>query len=288
MAALGCTAFHRDGTNDEHDGKEEQGKEERFRPGALYEENKEEEEARTAAIDLHPGPMVSAPSSSSETTKMVIAPSAERLWRLPFGQRIYDSDCGSDPAPECDSEDEYEQDEDQIIDRNPVDCLSEEFLCSYAMLRDDILSQFARLEKANLTKFENKTHDAKVRLHHALVPLHTLEKTITALQAKVPSLEQLRVLQTADRKDIRQRVDDLQRKNLKLETTAKTLMVEVQKVKEERELAAATQAVTPPTTPRKTVAIQPAPPKTPTREVTPLAQQVSKRNMAKRKEPIRK
>jgi hypothetical protein len=52
--------------------------------------NKEEEEARTATMDLHPGATVSAPSSaSSDTTKTVIAPSAEALQRLPFGDRKY-------------------------------------------------------------------------------------------------------------------------------------------------------------------------------------------------------
>jgi len=60
--------------------------------------------------------------------------------------------------------------------------------------------------------------------------------------------------------------------------------VEKKKAEEERRAVAATQVVTPPTTPRKEITIRPAPPKTPARVVTPLAQQVLKRNMAKRKE----
>ncbi|KAF8533550.1 hypothetical protein BDD12DRAFT_898574 [Trichophaea hybrida] len=160
------------------------GKKNASAPALFTKKHKEEEEARTAGMDLHLGPTVSAPSSTSETTKTVIAPSAEGLRRLPFGERKYDSDCGSDPAPEWESEDEYEEDNDEIVDRNLVDCLQEV------------------LEKANLTKFENERHNAKVRLHNVLVPLHTLEKTVTALEAKVSSLEQLRMLQTADRKDL--------------------------------------------------------------------------------------
>ncbi|KAF8541831.1 hypothetical protein BDD12DRAFT_877730 [Trichophaea hybrida] len=235
----------RDVTNDAHDGKQAQGKEERFRPGAIYQKNNEEEDARTAAMDLHLGPMVSVLTSSSEMTKTVIASPAKGLQKLCLGERQHDCNCGSDPAPDSESEDKYGHDENEIIDRNPVDCQREQHLCFCKMLRDDILSQFARLEKANLIEFKNERHDAKVRLYNALLPLHTLEKIVTALKAKVSSLEQLRGLQTVDRKDLRERVDNLQRKYLKLETTGKTLIVEVQKAKEGRELAAATQAEAP-------------------------------------------
>jgi hypothetical protein len=74
---------------------------------------REEEEARTATRDSRPGSTVSVSSSSShKTTQAVIAPSApcerEGLRRLHFGERRYDINCGSDSAPEWQSEDEDE------------------------------------------------------------------------------------------------------------------------------------------------------------------------------------
>ncbi|KAF8526773.1 hypothetical protein BDD12DRAFT_811029 [Trichophaea hybrida] len=66
--------------------------------------DREEEEARIAAMDLHPGSTVSASSSSSKILQSVIALPApyerEGLRRLPLEERPYDSDCGSDSAPE--------------------------------------------------------------------------------------------------------------------------------------------------------------------------------------------
>ncbi|KAF8536372.1 hypothetical protein BDD12DRAFT_890324 [Trichophaea hybrida] len=62
------------------------------------------------------------------------------------------------------------------------------------------------------------------------------------------------------------------------------LFVDGENAEEERKLVAAIQIVTPPTTPRKEVTIRLAPPKTLLRVATPLAQEVLKRNLAKRKE----
>jgi hypothetical protein len=87
----------------------------------------------------------------------------------------------------------------------------------------------------------------------------------------------------AENETLRAQVKKLESENRELKTSVDELLVERKKMKEEK-AAAATQVVTPPTTPRKDIAIRPAPPKTPVRVVTPLAQQVFKRNMAKRKE----
>jgi hypothetical protein len=72
--------------------------------------------------------------------------------------------------------------------------------------------------------------------------------------------------------------------NQELKTIVNELLVEGKKAKEEQKAAAATQVVTPPTTPWKKVSIRSAPPKAPVRVATPLAKQVLKRNMDKRKE----
>ncbi|KAF8537068.1 hypothetical protein BDD12DRAFT_888563 [Trichophaea hybrida] len=102
--------------------------------------------------------------------------------------------------------------------------------------------------------------------------------TAATLEANVASLERLREVQTADAKYLRRRVDDLEGKNQKFKTTVEMLLVEAKKAKEEKKLATTPQVVTPPTTPKKDVTIRPVPSKTPTQVVTPLAQQVLKRN----------
>ncbi|KAF8544983.1 hypothetical protein BDD12DRAFT_872110 [Trichophaea hybrida] len=62
----------------------------------------DEEEARIAAKDSHPEPTV--PPSSSSWDKKSATVSRRRL---PFGERLYDCDCGSDgDAPEWQSDDD--------------------------------------------------------------------------------------------------------------------------------------------------------------------------------------
>ncbi|KAF8540314.1 hypothetical protein BDD12DRAFT_880708 [Trichophaea hybrida] len=238
-------------------------------------------------------PLFRASSSSVTPSATVIAPT-QGLRRLPFGERQYDSDCGSE-APEWQSDDDSEQldhehdDDDNDID--PVQCLREEYLAGLIMLREEILTRFTDVEGSTETKFTNTKTYCAVIVPNTLVPINKdksiQDASITGLEAKVATLERLRAAQTTDMKNLRQRVDYLEGKNRKLETTVETLLVEVQKVEEGRKLAAATQVVTPPTTPGKEVTFRPVPPKTPSRATTPLAQQVLKRNMAKRKERSR-
>ncbi|KAF8534998.1 hypothetical protein BDD12DRAFT_894406 [Trichophaea hybrida] len=91
------------------------------------------------------------------------------------------------------SEDEDEDNSDEV---NPVDCLRKEHLCSFDVLRDEILSRFTELERANAKKFENERHVAKVSLHNALVETNVRttsnDQAVATLESKVASLERLR------------------------------------------------------------------------------------------------
>ncbi|KAF8537273.1 hypothetical protein BDD12DRAFT_807083 [Trichophaea hybrida] len=133
------------------------------------------------------------PATVTERTATPEGYATQGQRRLPFGQRKYDSDCGSDSVPEWQSEDEDEDNSDEV---NPVDCLRKEHLCSFDVLRDEILSRFTELERANAKKFENERHVAKVSLHNALVETNVRttsnDQAVATLESKVASLERLR------------------------------------------------------------------------------------------------
>ncbi|KAF8538105.1 hypothetical protein BDD12DRAFT_806402 [Trichophaea hybrida] len=56
-----------------------------------------------------------------------------------------EGDCGSDSVPEWQPEDQ-DEDVDDSDEVNPVDCLREEYLCSFNVLPDEILLRFSELE----------------------------------------------------------------------------------------------------------------------------------------------
>ncbi|KAF8522064.1 hypothetical protein BDD12DRAFT_904839 [Trichophaea hybrida] len=247
----------------------------------------EGEGSRTAARDgLHPGSTVPASSSSAPPK-----PATVSRRHLHFGERLYDSDCGSENDAPCGQSD----DDVDSNDFGSVCSDNEHFHADKKDMKMDPVGVITEYVEETLQQAKNCFEDSLLAMHNdTLSQLATqasdsrknhneLFARAAALEAKVASLERLRAAQTADAKDLRQRVDNQEGRNRKLKTTVETLLVEVKKAKE-KELEAATQVVTPPTTPRKDVAIRPAPPKTPSRAVTPLAQQVYKRNMAKRKE----
>ncbi|KAF8535456.1 hypothetical protein BDD12DRAFT_892944 [Trichophaea hybrida] len=222
--------------------------------------NREEDEARTDTRDSHPGSTVSASSSSK--------PATVSRRRLPFGQRLYESDCGSDDdAPEGQSDDDI--------------CIND---------HDGVLYDYNEHFHADESEEDDdETVDRNPSIAYGssiYAPSQCYKKTffLGLLQLKKTTRQSSQTSSSMRKKDLCQRVDVLEGKNRKLETTVATLMAEVKKTKEEKELAVATQVVTLPTTPRKDVAIRPVPSKTPTWVVTPLAQRVLKRNMAKRKE----
>ncbi|KAF8533263.1 hypothetical protein BDD12DRAFT_899808 [Trichophaea hybrida] len=249
--------------------KKNKGKKNASAPAPPTKKIVEGEGSRTAARDgLHPGSTVPASSSSAPPKPATVSRRG-----LPFGERLYDSDCGSDNDAPCGQSD----DDVDSNDFGSVCSDNEHFHADENDMKMDpvgVITEYVEetLQQAkNFFERQSKNHDE-------------LSARAATLEAKVASWERLRVAQTADAKDLRQRVDDLEGRNRMLETTVETQLVEVKKAKQEKELAAATQVVTPPTTPRKDVAIRPASPKTPSRAATPLAQQVLKRNMAKRKE----
>jgi hypothetical protein len=211
--------------------------------------DKEEEEARIAARDLHPGSTVSASSPSKLIQTEIATPASyerEGLRRLPFGERRYNRNCGSDSAPVWESEHEddndHEDDGDMVYNLDPVNFLGEEYLCSFSMLQVKVNSRFAELERVNKNKFQNERHNAKVDLHNAFVHVHTLQK----------------------------QVDNLVSENQKLKATVKELTTGLESEREERTAAATVHVVTPPTTPTKEITIRPTSPRAPTRVVTQL------------------
>ncbi|KAF8533012.1 hypothetical protein BDD12DRAFT_900732 [Trichophaea hybrida] len=125
----------------------------------------------------------SPPREADSSSVASILKPATGQQRLPFGERKYHSDCGSDSVPEWQSEDEDDDHSDEV---NPVHCLWEEYLCSF--------------------DFENKTHVAKVSLHNVIVEANggmtSNDKAVATLEAKVASLERRTAVQTADATDL--------------------------------------------------------------------------------------
>ncbi|KAF8537126.1 hypothetical protein BDD12DRAFT_888503 [Trichophaea hybrida] len=250
----------------------------------------EEVEVRIAAKEAqHPEPTVPSSSSSSKTATV-----SRR--RLPFGERLYESDCGTDnDAPEGQSDDDicindydgsvlYDDNEHFHADKSdmkidPLGVITEYveetlqqaksfFEDSILKLRNDTLSQLA--ERAT----KDEAYEKRIN------------RWLSDMNSRVHKLEHVLEENHAENETLRAQVKKLESENRELKTSVDELLVEGKKRKEEK-AAAATQVVTPPTTPRKDIAIPPAPPKTPVRVVTPLAQQVLKQNMAKRKERSR-
>ncbi|KAF8533224.1 hypothetical protein BDD12DRAFT_899886 [Trichophaea hybrida] len=154
---------------------------------------------------------------------------------------------------DCDSEQEW-QSESEFYDHETDDDEGTVAFSYIEALRGEFKCSLHKLESEMLAKI-------------AIIPSKIWEfqrqtdKTINEMEMKLRSSEQILTKNASD-------ITILRAKN----------------TKEEQKVAAATQVVTPPTTPRKEISIRQAPPKAPTRVVTPLAQQVLKRNMAKRKE----
>ncbi|KAF8531071.1 hypothetical protein BDD12DRAFT_903410 [Trichophaea hybrida] len=127
--------------------------------------------------------------------------------RLAFGERKYVTDCGSElsePAqPESDNDYDYEEDKED----DGLKALATDPFTQIQMLREE---------------FE--------------CSLFTVQTELLAKIAIVPSKIK-EAAQTVDAKDLRRRVDDLEGKNRKLETTVETLLVEAKKAKEEKKLA---------------------------------------------------
>jgi hypothetical protein len=76
--------------------------------------SREKAETETVAKDSHPAPSVFSSAAFLKPTTMIERPTQGQR-RLPFGERKYDSDCGSElsePAlPESDNDYDYEEDE---------------------------------------------------------------------------------------------------------------------------------------------------------------------------------
>ncbi|KAF8538747.1 hypothetical protein BDD12DRAFT_884280 [Trichophaea hybrida] len=208
----------------------------------------EEEEARIAAKHSHPEPTVSPSSSSLDKKPATVSPR-----RLPF-------------------EDGFQSREAIMSDMDGYNYQVHEM----QMIKDDVESTLKKLQNDILSQLAVQASDSGKYYDEFFARVATLE-------TKDVTLERLREAQMADAKNLRQWVDDLEGKNRKLETVVKKLLVDGKKAEEERKLAVVTQVVTPPTTPQKEITIRPAPPKTLLRVATSLAQQVLKRNLAKRK-----
>ncbi|KAF8542429.1 hypothetical protein BDD12DRAFT_876467 [Trichophaea hybrida] len=245
---------------------------------SFFAPSREKAETETVAKDSYPVPSASFSAASPKpatVTERPVTPegyATQGQQRLAFGERKYDSDDGS-ALSEPKSEYEYNSDDFMEGDSIPTDAFS--------------------LVQALREEFETSLHSVEAKL---LAKLDVIprkvgesqrqnEKTMIEMEMKLRSAEKILIKNVCDISSLQAQVEKLENENRELKTSVEEQLAEGKKAKEEQKATpAAAQIVTPPTTPRKEIAIRSAPPDTPTRVVTPLAQQVLKRNMAKRKE----
>ncbi|KAF8534857.1 hypothetical protein BDD12DRAFT_894868 [Trichophaea hybrida] len=205
-------------------------------------------------------------------------------------------DCGSDDdAPEGQSDDDicinnydgsvlYDDHEHFHADESDMKIDPLGVITEYD---EETLQQAKRLFEDSILKLRN---DALSQLAERASKDEAYQKRINRrlsdMNSRVHKHEHVLGEDHAENETLRAQVEKLESENRELITSVSELLVEGKKMKEEK-AAAATQVVTPPTTPRQDIAIRPAPPKTPIQVVTPLAQPVLKRNMAKRTERYR-
>ncbi|KAF8538996.1 hypothetical protein BDD12DRAFT_839996 [Trichophaea hybrida] len=111
--------------------------------------DRKEEEARIVARDSHPAPTTPSSSSSSDAKTVSDRPT-QGLRRLQFGEREYDSDCGSEfsgPEQSDNNHNDYDNYEDDGLEGLATDALAqiqivrEEFEISLFSVKTEILAK---------------------------------------------------------------------------------------------------------------------------------------------------
>ncbi|KAF8539129.1 hypothetical protein BDD12DRAFT_883095 [Trichophaea hybrida] len=214
--------------------KKNKGKKNTSAPAPPTKKIVEGEGSRTAARDsLHPGSTVPASSSSAPPKSATVS-----RRRLHFGQHLYDSNCGSHNEALC-----GQSDDDMDSNNFGSVCLDNElFNADKNDMKMDPIGVITEYIEETLQQAKNFFEDSLLAMcNNTLSQLamqasnsrknhNELSTRGATLETKVASLEQLRVAQTADAKDLRQRVDNLQGRNRKLETTVEMLLVPQQNI----------------------------------------------------------
>ncbi|KAF8533214.1 hypothetical protein BDD12DRAFT_899918 [Trichophaea hybrida] len=227
---------------------------------SFFAPSREKAETETVAKDSHPVPSASFSAASPKPATVTERPVTPKR------------DNGSAPS-EPESEYEYNSDDFMEDDSIPTDAFS-----LVQALREEFETSLYSVEAKLLAKLDvipRKVGESQ----------RQNEKTMIEMEMKLRSAEKILIKNVSDITTLRAQVEKLENDNRELKTSIEEILAEGKKAKEEQKaMPAATQVVTPPTTPRKEIAIWSAPPKTPTQVVTLLAQQVLERNMAKWKE----